>query len=119
MVDEHTLTSLTARLAELQEYLAVSTDVATTVSVLGQVINATDLRPGLFADENGLLEARWLIRPRDSVASVIVHVTFGEVVEVYSFDRETENLADDTTWNYDNDLVDKLVTVINRVQKGK
>ena len=109
---------LETRLAELREYLAASVDVDKAARVLEKVIETTDLRPGLFADENGRLEARWFLRPRDSVTSVILNVTFGETVDAYSFDRATEKLADDTTWVYDDKLVAKLLAVIERVLAG-
>lgn len=92
-IDEATASAGEAPLARLAALVALdgSAEFERRAAVAGPVLVRASLFaarfPGLFIDEAGYLEARWTFDRRGSGLALVVNVSFGELVEIYVFDR--------------------------------
>lgn len=98
--------------------LAVNDNVK---GIVGHVETATGIQTGLYLDEHDHLEARWTIKVAEHDRGVVINATFGENVEMYMFDRDSERLSEETSSNYQtaaHTIVELIETLTRRSTGG-
>jgi hypothetical protein len=97
--------------------LAESTSPAQARAEVEGAIERSGEVPGLYHDEDERLEARWVITGGDGVQRVL-NVAFGDEIELYVFDRSTDEIVIGTEVDYDlnepGDMVAKMVAAVRR-----
>lgn len=105
-----------ARLNELQGLAEAPDDarlvarIARVTATIPTIVHRTGLVPALFLTDESEIEARWII------GSAVVNVTFGSTIELYVFDRATEQMVDDTVVGEDVEVLPgwAIADAINR-----
>lgn len=102
-----------AELADLAETAAARERIVRAQPVIEAVVEATDRSPGLYADESGDLEARWIIRPDRARPARIVSVTFSlTTASAYTYSRTSGSVLTEISVPVDDPRVAKLITIL-------
>lgn len=111
-----TAESRAARLAfltSLAETATVRKRITRSAPIIETAVEATGLTPGLFLDENGGFEARWVIRQNPKTSTQIVNVTFGEKATIiYIYDRSNGSVEAEIRTSAEDPRLAEILTVL-------